>query len=78
MTWNVTAKGWVGLCPVWLAEIDSDAPVPIPRPQWLGWWLWANFFAQDCANFVLDYFGFDCCYVFRKVQEVEPFEFKVE
>lgn len=28
---SYTHKGWIGLCPVWLADIDTDCPYVWPR-----------------------------------------------
>lgn len=34
---KLTHKGWFGLCPVYFADIDSDAPLAEPRHWSLGW-----------------------------------------
>lgn len=65
-TWTVTHTGWFLLCPLWLADIDTDAPVPIPRhvPDW--WFdfnLWLNNGVQwlislhdpDATGFLLNF-----------------------
>lgn len=31
-----THKGWFGICPVYLAKIETDAPVVEPRWRFLG------------------------------------------
>lgn len=47
MTWTVTHKGWCLACPVWIAQENDEAIVPIPRFTWLGWWLEVQLFIQD-------------------------------
>ncbi len=37
-----THKGWFLLCPVKIAEIDSECPILEPRPEFLGFWFWIN------------------------------------
>ncbi|MBK1883672.1 hypothetical protein JIN85_14730 [Luteolibacter pohnpeiensis] len=79
MKWNVTAKGWVCLCPVWLADPDSEAPVPIPRPLWLGWWLSLQFWGQDVVNFILVNLieDFEPGYAIHHVESVDSFIIEV-
>lgn len=44
--WIATHSGWFLLAPILLAEMDTDAPVPIPR--WgLGWWFELNLLFND-------------------------------
>ncbi|MBE2242453.1 MAG: hypothetical protein IAE86_06845 [Burkholderiaceae bacterium] len=31
MTLTLTHKGWFGVCPVYLADLDSDAPLVVER-----------------------------------------------
>ena len=41
----VTHKAWFLLCPVWIADIEDEAPTPIPRlvPYcWYDFNLWLN------------------------------------
>lgn len=45
-TWTCTHTGWMLLAPLLLAEIESDAPVPIPRFG-LEWWFDVNLWLND-------------------------------
>jgi len=48
-----THKGWLGLCPVYIAEPDSESPWLAPRLLWLGWWLDFNSWALYAAGTML-------------------------
>ena len=37
-TVTLTHKGWLGLCPVYFGDIDSEAPVVEPRWACVRWW----------------------------------------
>ena len=44
--WEATHRGWILLAPILLANVEDEAPVPIPR--WgLSWWYEANLWAND-------------------------------
>lgn len=76
MTWTVTHKGWFLLCPVYLADVDSDAIVPIPRSRWLNGWLELMFHIQAGINGVIYLCGHEeaCGFLFYAVKPVIPFE----
>lgn len=44
--WTATHSGWLLLAPILLAEIHTDAPVPIPRWR-LEWWFELNLWFND-------------------------------
>lgn len=35
---NFTHEGWFILCPVYIAEIDTDNPILLAKCKWLNWW----------------------------------------
>lgn len=51
-TWTATHSAWFLFCPILIANIEDDAPVPMPRWAWLEWWLefnyWLNGGLQWC------------------------------
>ena len=46
---NLTHKGWFGLCPVYLGEIETDCPIVEPRRGIPDWWLMVNVEVQKVA-----------------------------
>lgn len=73
MKWTIEAKGWIGFCPVWLANVDDAAPVIAPRWR-LEWLLNAHFAVIDVVNFLIDcLFGVETGYCLHHVSDVEPF-----
>lgn len=48
----LTHKGWLGLCPVYLGNLDSDGPLVEPRHWTLGWLLSLSLWLYDSAAFV--------------------------
>ena len=79
MIWTVTHQGWFLLCPVWLADVESDAIVPIPLFRWLGLWLDLMFIIQTAINDVFYLCGREdsCGFLFYAVKPVNPFEIEV-
>jgi hypothetical protein len=74
-TWRVTHTGWFLLCPVWLAGVDGPDIVPIPRPQWLGWWFDVMMWIQQAINWWICMVDPDAAgFLFHHVREVEPFD----
>jgi hypothetical protein len=80
-TYQATHTGWLLLAPLYLAYVDTEAPVPIPRWGWLEWWTDANFWFNDYAIQPLvglmwpEAVG----YLFWSVRELaEPIEIEVE
>jgi hypothetical protein len=55
--WVVNAVGWVGLCPVYLADVEGEALIPIPRLPVLDFWLVINIHAQKAAHFLRKLLG---------------------
>lgn len=47
-----THRGWLGLCPVHIADPYSGAPALRARAPWLEWWLDVNEVALAAAGFV--------------------------
>jgi hypothetical protein len=46
-TYQATHTGWFLLAPLYLADMETEAPVPIPRWSWLEAWTDANFWFSD-------------------------------
>lgn len=78
-TYLVTHKAWFLICPVNVADFESEAPVPIPRgvPDW---WFDFNAWLYDYVNLTIWLFAPERVgYVFYNVLEYEkPFEIKVK
>jgi hypothetical protein len=54
--YNATHIGWFLFCPVYIAEIETAAPTPIPRfvP---GWWLDFNLWMNDGIQWCIWFFA---------------------
>lgn len=78
-TYTVTARGWCLLCPVWLADVDSVAIVPVPRFAWLGLWLELMYFIQQIFNVLMTWLDprFEAGFWFHHVSDIQPFELTV-
>lgn len=48
-----THTGWLGLCPVHVADPYGGAPALKARAAWLEWWLDLNEVALGAAGFVI-------------------------
>ena len=70
-TWIATHTAWFWLCPIYLAEIESDAPVPIPRYV-PGWWFEFNLTLNDFVCWVCSFYDADSVgYMFTGVKELD-------
>ena len=70
ITYEATHTGWLLLCPLWLAELDSYAPVPIQRhvPEW---WFDFNFWLNDQIQWCVSLVNPDAVgYMFYHVREL--------
>lgn len=45
--WTATHSAWFLFCPIYLAELDSEAPVPLPRKWVPDWYFDLNFWLND-------------------------------
>jgi len=73
LEWNATHTGWLLLAPFYLAEVETGAPVPIPRWH-LGWWCDLNMWIQDnVINLIAELLGgeFCCGYIFYGVKPMK-------
>lgn len=70
--WTVTHTGWLLIAPVLLAELDDEAPVPIPRWH-LSWWFELNVWLNDyVVNAVIGMIDPDAVgYLFWGVRELK-------
>jgi hypothetical protein len=59
---NITHIGWFLLCPVLLADIDSDCPYMETRRFIPGWWFTVNAEVVDFFLFLLDMMGCEVAY----------------
>ena len=51
--WPWTHSGWLGICPIYLADIESDEPHVEPR-HWVFWPLfWLSVYLFDFMNVVM-------------------------
>jgi hypothetical protein len=55
-SWTCTHIAWFLLCPIYLAELDTDCPVPIARFNILEWWLDKQFTLNDWICWVIGWF----------------------
>lgn len=79
MTWKATHLGWFLFCPIYVAEWNTQAPVPIPRSNRLDWWLELNFAVCNFVIWLISFIAPDVgSYPFLFVRELdEPFEITV-
>lgn len=47
-------KGWIGLCPVYIGEPDSEEPNIDPRDWIPDWWLFLNLRLFDLTGLLLE------------------------
>ncbi|WP_374342606.1 hypothetical protein [Azonexus sp.] len=52
-----THKGWFLLCPIYLADVESDGPQIEPRRYVPAWWLNANIALCDALLMIVELFG---------------------
>lgn len=52
-----THKGWVGLCPVYIADIDTEMPDLTSRIPFTDWFLELNLSAFDLIADAMEFFG---------------------
>jgi hypothetical protein len=71
---TLTHKGWFGLCPVYYAELKSEAPVVVERHWTLEPLFWLSTAFYDCIGFVFDALGSDYAmpYPLRVTGRIEP------
>ena len=62
MTPPITHVGWFLLCPVLLANVETDCPYLETRRFIPDWWFTANREVVDAFLFITDMMGFDCAY----------------
>jgi len=60
---ELTHKGWLGLCPIYAADLSAPDPYVVARCDCLEWWLDVNvgfFIAINTLNasFIEDYAGY--------------------
>lgn len=71
LSYTATHKAWFLLCPVYIADLGSHAPVPLPRfiP---GWWLEFNFTLSDLLFNLMSSLGVeDSGYIFYKIKKLK-------
>lgn len=54
ITVTYTHKGWIGLCPVYIGEPDSEKPNIDSRDLIPYWWLHLNLWLFELAGFALE------------------------
>lgn len=59
---NITHKGWFFLCPVLLADVETDAPYMETRRFIPDWWLTVNLEVVDFFLFIADMMGCEPMY----------------
>lgn len=71
ITYKVTCKAWLLFCPLYLADLNSDAPVPIPRHvPW--WWFDFNFWLNDQLQWLVSLVNPDAVgYMFYGVRDLK-------
>ena len=76
MKYTLTHKGWFGICPVYYANLHSEAPLVIERH-----WIFAplhdfSLFTYNCIGWIADLMesGYDMPYPLRVTGEIEPVE----
>lgn len=47
-----THRGWLGLCPVYIGNLESDSPLLMARRPWLEWLLTASTWGFHTVNIV--------------------------
>lgn len=56
----LTHKGWFGLCPVYIGDIDDEGPFIDPRHWSLMWLMLLSAFAYQVIMTVCDFVGVEC------------------
>lgn len=67
----ITHKGWFLLCPVLLADIDTDCPYMETRRFIPEWWFKVNASIVDCLLFVAEMMNYEPMYPILITGEVK-------
>jgi hypothetical protein len=72
--YTLTHKGWFGLCPVYYADLRSEAPLVVERHWTLEPLLWISQAFYDAIGWVFDAAGSDYAmpYPLRVTGRIEP------